>query len=188
MKKIIFILITTVVFSACTNSNREHRDNASTDSTLPLLDTTNKAQTYTADVNLNGDEKVFLLNSSLTAQRIVEFTHLASQRATDLNLRKQAKNIESEYGKMLTDLQAIAKGKGIELSTNQPAEELQTLQNEPSANFDQLYVQLILKAHANLIQQLNMGEKLPNQAIKNFSSNSLIVANKNNSDFAKILK
>lgn len=109
MKRIIFILLTSAALAACTNSNREHRDNASTDSTLPLLDTTNKAQTYTADVNLNGDEKVFLLNVSLTTQRITEFTHLASQRATDLNLRKQAKKIESEYSKMLTDLQALLK-------------------------------------------------------------------------------
>ena len=120
MKKLTYILITSLALSACSNSERESRDIAAEDTTLQLLDTTNKAQVYTADVDLNGNEKVFLLNTALSFQRLTTFTHLAMQRTTDQKLNAEAKQMETAYSKMLTDLQSIAKGKGILLTMNKP--------------------------------------------------------------------
>lgn len=187
MKKLTAIFLAILATTACTNSERTHRDDAAVDTTLPLVDTTDKAQVYTADVNLNGDEKVFLLNASLSAQRIREFSHLASQQATNLDLRSQAKKFTHQYSTMLTHLKAIAKGKGI-LLTNEIAGELEILKKEQGANFDKLYVNLILVEHANLIQQLDNGIKLANEDIKNLATNGLTIVNRNNSDIAKILK
>ena len=188
MKKLTAILIAILATTACTNSERAHRDVAAVDTTLPLLDTTNKAQVYTADVNLNGDEKVFLLNASLSAKRIIEFSHLASQRAKNTNLRNQATKFAHQYNTMLTHLESLAKGKGILLSTNETIGELEVLKKEQGANFDKLYLDLILVEHANLIQQLDNGSKLVNEDIKNFATNGLTIVNRNNSDIAKILK
>lgn len=188
MRKLAFILVASLAFTACNDTEkRDHRDNAATDSTLPLLDTTNKAQAYTADVNLNGDEKVFLLNTSLSAQRLYEFAHLAGQRAKDTGLRNQAKKMENQYSKMHSDLQAIAKGKGLLLTVNEISE-LKTLKEMSAADFDTKYTELILLEHANLVKQLDNGLTLPNADLKNFATNALPIANDNNSNIAKILK
>ncbi len=187
MRKLAFILIASLAFTACTNSEREHRDNAAADSTLPLLDTTNKAQTYTADVDLNGDEKVFLLNASLSAQRMHEFSHLGGQKAADKNLRTQAKKMEEEYSEMHSNLQAIAKGKGL-LLTNNEIPELAVLKGLSGIAFDRKFNEFILMEHANLVEQLNVGLTLPNADIKNFATNSLPLVNENNSNMAKILR
>ena len=188
MNKLTYILLLSLVLTACTNSERDHRDNAAVDTTLPLMDTTNKAQVYTADVNLSGDEKVFLLNTSLITKRLNEFAHLAAQSAKNSALRNQADKFEKQYGEMLTNLEAIAKGKGVLISNNETTAELSVLKKEQDANFDKTYTQLILVEHANLIQQLENGSKLENVAIKNFANNAITIVNLNNSDIAKILK
>lgn len=186
MKKLAFTLLASFILISCSNSERDHRDQAAADTTSPQLDTTNKAQTYTADVNLNGDEKVFLLNSSISVHRIVELTHLASQKANDRNLRGQAKLLETGNRKMLDDLKAIANGKGIQLTNDEP-KEIKILNEMPKNLFDKEYIKLILLEHANLIQELEKGSKLTNTNMKNFAVNSLPTVNKNNSDLAKIL-
>ena len=187
MKKLILILIGSIAISACTNSERIDRDQAAADSTLPLLDTTNKAQVYTADVDLTGDEKVFLLNASLSAQRLHEFSHLGGQKAADKDLRAQAKKMEADYSKMHSDLQAIAKGKGL-LLTNNEIKELNVLKGLSGIAFDRKFNEFILMEQATMIDQLNNGLGLANSAIKNFATNSLLLANDNNNSMAKILR
>ena len=187
MKKLILILIGSIAIGACTNSERIARDQAAADSTISLLDTTNKAQVYTADVDLTGDEKVFLLNASLSAQRLHEFSHLGSQRAADKLVRAQAAKMEGEYGKMHSDLQAIAKGKGL-LLTNNEIKELEVLKGLSGIPFDRKFNEFILMEHITMINQLNSGVNLSNSAIKNFAANSLPLANENNNSMAKILR
>ena len=187
MRKLAFILMASLAVTACTISERTDRDRTAADSTLPLLDTTNKAQAYTADVDLTGDEKVFLLNASLSAQRMHEFSHLGGQKAADKDLRAQAKKMEEEYSKIHSDLQAIAKGKGL-LLTNNEIPELAVLKGLSSIAFDRKFTEFILMEHANLVEQLNSGFNLKNSAIKNFATNSLPLVNENNSNMAKILR
>lgn len=188
MKRLTYILITVLAVTACTNSERTKRDAAAADTTLPLVDTTNKAQVYTADVDLNGDEKVFLLNSSLSAQRMIAFANLANQRAKNVDLRNQATKLAHQYNTMLIHLESLAKGKGILLNTTDAIGELAVLKKEQGASFDKLYANLILVEHTNLIQQLYNGSKVANEDIRNFASNGLTIVNRNNSDLAKILK
>lgn len=188
MKKLTYILIASLALGACTNSERTDRDTAATDTTLPLADTTNKAQVYTADVDLSGDEKVFLLNSSLSANRIIAFANLAKQRAKNTELRNQATKLSHQYNTMLMHLEVIAKGKGVLLSPNEKIGELEVLKKEQDAGFDKLYSNLILVEHTNLIQQLDKGSKVANEDIRNFATNGLTIVNRNNSDIAKILK
>ena len=188
MRKLAFILVASLAFTACNDTEkRDHRDNAATDSTLPLLDTTNKAQAYTADVNLNGDEKVFLLNASLSLQRLAEFAHLASNSAADASLRNQATKMDKEYSKMLKDLQAIAKGKGLMLTKNDISE-LGVLKTQEQTAFETKYSELILQEHANLTKQLDNGTKVANADIKNFANNALTIVDQNNRNIAKALK
>jgi putative membrane protein len=188
MKRLAYIMITVLAVSACTNSERTDRDTAATDTTLPLADTTNKAQVYTADVDLSGDEKVFLLNSSLSAQRMIAFANLAKQRAKNTDLRNQATKLAHQYNTMLMHLELMAKGKGISLNTAEKIGELEVLKKEQDASFDKLYTNLILVEHTNLIQQLDKGSKVANEDIRNFATNGLAIVNRNNSDIAKILK
>lgn len=188
MKRLAYMLITVLAVTACTNSERTDRDVAATDTALPLADTTNKAQVYTADVDLNGDEKVFLLNSALSAQRMIAFANLAKQRVQNTDLRNQATKLAHQYNTMLMHLELMAKGKGILLSTTETIGEVEVLKKEQGANFDKLYANLILVEHANLIQQLGNGSKVTNEDIRNFANNGLTIVNRNNSDIAKILK
>lgn len=188
MKKLTSILLLSLAFLACTNTDdREHRDNAAGDTTLPSMSTTNKAQIYTADVNLNGDEKVFLLNAHLSLQRLSEFAHLGSNRAISQGAKDQSVKMHKQYSKMLGDLEEIAKGKGLILSSNEITE-LPILRGQAKTVFMTKYVELLLKEHANLTTQLDNGTRLANANIKNFSNNALTVVDQNSRNIATALK
>lgn len=188
MKRLSYILLSVLALTACTNSERADRAVAATDTVLPIADTTNKAQVYTADVGLTGNEKAFLLNAALSAKRINAFAHLATQQAKSTDLRNQAAKFAHQYNTMLIHLETLATGKGISLGNTEKIAELAVLKKEQGDQFDQLYTKLVLAEHANLIQQLNNGSKVANNEIKTFASSGLNIVNRNNSDMAKLLK
>ena len=98
----------------------------------------------------------------------------------------QSLNLQTEY----TDIgnKIKEKGKGVLLTRNDVADEIKVLEKEQGDNFNKLYIDLLLKEHANLSQQLANGLKLTNKDMINFANNSLAVVNKNNSNQAKFLK
>lgn len=188
MRKLIAILIAILATTACTNSESVPKDNTAVDTILPSVDTSNKAKTYAPETNLSNDENAFLLNSALSAKRIIALAHLATQRSKNTNLRNQATKLAHQYNTMLMHLESLAQNKGDLLNTAETVDELKVLKKEQDVNFDKLYAKVILAEHAKLIQQLENGTKVPNQAIKNFATNGLVIVNGNNRDIAKLLE
>ena len=166
---------TLMLVTSCSSSDREHRDTAA-ESIDTNIDATTRAQVSTADVDMDGAEKAFLISTYSQSLYAIELT-TAAAKSKDEALRSFAKQLTPSYQKMVVDLEKIAKGKGLSLERNlsdAQQKELSAIKELSSPTLDQQILQKLQSLQAGYTTLFKEAEHLANTALKNFAKNSLI--------------
>lgn len=173
----VIVAITAISLAAasCTLSKKEQRENAgiSADSTI---DATTKAKVSTADIDMDGSEKSFILAIHSQSLYVTELTNIAAKSKNN-ELRVFVKKIASDYQKMSRDIEMIAKGKGILLErklSDMQRKELNSLKELSSPTLDQQVLQKIQSFQASFTMLFKEGQHLANKDLQNFASNGLM--------------
>lgn len=159
--------------ASCTNSSeREHRDTAAKE-VDSNIDVTTKAQVNTADINMDGSEKAFIISAYSQSLYTIELA-AAAAKSKDEALRNFAKKITPSYQKMLTDLESIAKGKGLLLERNvsdAQRKELDAIKELGSPTLDQQVLQKLQMLQASYTELFKEAEHLQSDVLKDFAKN-----------------
>ncbi|MDQ8003583.1 MAG: DUF4142 domain-containing protein [Pedobacter sp.] len=161
--------------ASCTNSSeREHRDTAA-EEVDSNIDVTTKAQVNTADINMDGGEKAFIISAYSQSLYTIELA-TAAAKSKDEALRNFAKKITPGYQKMLTDIESIAKGKGLTLERNvseAQRKELDAIKQLGSPTLDQQVLQKMQMLQASFTTLFKEAAHLQSDVIKDFAKNSM---------------
>lgn len=174
----VIVAITAISLAAasCTLSKKEQRENAgiSADSTI---DATTKAKVSTADIDMDGSEKSFILAIHSQSLYVTELTNIAAKSKND-ELRVFVKKIASSYQKISRDIEMIAKGKGISLErklSDMQQKELNSIKELSSPTLDQQVLQKIQSLQASFTMLFKEAQHLPNKDLQNFANNGLMI-------------
>ena len=175
---LIGLLISTAALQACQNGNRENRDEAATTPADSTTDTTLRAKAYTADVDLEGDEKSFIVNAATGGMMEVEAGKLAEQKSTNTAIKSFAAMMVKEHTKANVDLTKIAKDKGLAVPTLLPDDKMQhiaQMKTLTGRSFDVQYMQMMIADHAKTEALFAEASKFNNPNLKAFALNTLPV-------------
>ncbi|CAM4108135.1 Predicted outer membrane protein [Pedobacter westerhofensis] len=169
----IVIIIATV---SCQNQNRNNRDQAATSVTDTTTDTTKRAQIYTSDVDLQGNEKLFILEAINGALFDIETAAIVERETKDPLVKSFAKKMFTASTKANNDLASIAKGKGINPPTVQSEEnrtQLLVLKTVSGKLLDKTYIKLVSTSLAHYDMLFGKAVTFKNKDIKTFAINAL---------------
>lgn len=167
-----------VVLQACSNGDRNGRDETAKEITDTMSDTTRRAQTATADVDLNGDGKMFVSRAASGGMMEVEAAGLALKRSKNKSVKDFAAQMLKDHSKVNEELRKIADEKGIQLAQTLPAEhsghldEMNTLADRA---FDVQYLRMMINDHKSTVQLFTDGSRLADPKLKAFSIKTLPV-------------
>jgi predicted outer membrane protein len=178
-KHLTSLLIALLFVMACHEPSRNNRDKAASSGASGAVDPRTRSKAYTADVDLNGDEKIFLtvvLTNNLYA---AEISGLVPSQTANLKLRAIAAAIVAETPKVKTNLHDIAQGKGLlldEVLSNQEQQQIEDIKKLKNKAFDRQYLTSMMERYTTIIQQLNKVKKFKDKNIVVFATQFLPTA------------
>ncbi|SEA69280.1 DUF4142 domain-containing protein [Pedobacter hartonius] len=174
----LLLLLPAMILSlgACQNGDRNHRDQAATTVADSTSDTTQRAQMYTSDVDLNGNEKAFILSVSDNALLEAEAGALIVQKTKNQAISGLAKQLIKGYTKAGKDLTTIAKGKGLDVQTvlsQDHQAEVTSLKALSGLALDKAYISLVIRIHSHDEDLFGKAAIFKNKDLKIFALNFL---------------
>jgi len=172
------IIAATIIIQACGNADRKDRDQEATLIADSLSDSTARAQAATADVDLNGDEKIFILTAASGGMMEVESANAALLKTKNPQIQAFARQMLKDHNKTNNDLAAIARGKGISppLTLNEAQQKhLAQLKTLSGRTFDTQYMTMMIADHQKTVALFGQGSQLPDGDLKTFAANALPV-------------
>jgi predicted outer membrane protein len=178
MKNTRLFLLTAAIlsFGACQNGDRNHRDQAATTVADSSSDTTKRAQMYTSDVDLIGDEKAFILSASADNSLETEAGTLIILKTKNAMVKSLAQQIISAYSKANKDLTRIAKGKGLNVQTvlsEENSAKVSSLKALSGTALDKAYISLLISTHSHDEDLFGKAAIFKNKDLKLFALNFL---------------
>jgi predicted outer membrane protein len=173
---LLLLTVTMVSLGSCQGGDRNHRDQAATTVADSTSDTTKRAQMYTSDVDLNGDEKAFILSVSDDALLEAEAGTLIVQKTKNPMVKSLAQQIIKAYTKANKDLTLIAKGKGLNVETVLSEEHLaqvKSLNTLSGTALDKSYISLVISTHSHDESLFGKAAIFRNKDLKIFALNFL---------------
>lgn len=167
-----------IAVQACNNADRNGRDAAATHITDSISDTTSRAQAVTADVDLNGDGKVFALSAATAGMMEAEAAGIAVKRSKNPSVKAFATRSLNDHSKVNEELKRIAEEKGLQPAQTLPATlaghlaELNTLSDRA---FDVQYLRMMINDYKNTLQLFTDGSRLADGQLKAFAIKTLPV-------------
>lgn len=189
--KIYLVAITLAGLQSCQNANRNNRDEAATANRDTISDTTARAQAYTADVDLNGDEKTFIINAATAGMMEVEAGKIAVTNTHNTKIKNFASMMVKDHTKANADLGKVAKGKGLALPDALPEKQMKdlaTLKSLTGRTFDTQYITMMINGHADAEALYGHATGYKNEALKNFILNTLPVIQEHRKTITRIGK
>lgn len=165
-----------VALQACSNPDRNGRDEAAGTIVDSLSDTTQRAQAMTADVNLNGDGKVFALSAATGGLMEVEAASLAIKKSKDKAVKDFAANMLKDHTLANQELSGIAEAKGLQPAKTLPEESsahLTMLGTLADREFDVQYIRMMIADHQKTVQLFTDGSRLADAQLKAFAVKTL---------------
>lgn len=165
-----------VALQACSNANRNGRDEPAGSIVDSLSDTTQRAQAITADVNLNGDGKVFALSAATGGLMEVEAATLAIKKSKDKAVKDFATRMLKDHALANQELSGIAEAKGLQPAKTLPEESaahLTMLGKLADREFDIQYIRMMIADHQKTLQLFTDGSRLADAQLKAFAVNTL---------------
>ncbi|MBG6234253.1 putative membrane protein [Pedobacter sp. CAN_A7] len=191
MKKPIYFLIAIVGMSlqSCFNDDRGQRDTAATSAVDPIEDTTQRAQNYTADVDINGDEKSFISQAASGSMGEIATGNLIIQKSTNAAVKSFAERMVKDHNKANKELEKIANRKGLTfpstLSENQ-LKEIAAMKELSGRSIDVQYLTMMINNHAQTTALFGKATSFKDSALKAFASTTLPVIQSHRKDAVKL--
>ena len=174
--------------TSCNSSERDHRDKAAepVDSTI---DATTKAKISTADIDMDGAEKAFMLSVYSQSIYVTELTTLAA-KSKHSGLRAFAKKIAPSYLKLTEDMERIAKGKGLLLErklSDTQQKEISAIKELASPTLDQQILQKLQSLQAAYTTLFEEAKNLTNNDLKTYASNGSSLIKQQQAETTKLI-
>lgn len=157
---------------ACSNGDRNGRDEAATGKVDSLSDTTQRAKAITADVDVNGDGKMFVLNASTAELLEIEAANLAMNKSKDKQVKDFAARILKDHKLANEELNRIANAKGIQLAqavSGKAEGDLKVLNTLANREFDLQYIRMMIDQQQKTMQLFTDGSGLADPELKAYS-------------------
>lgn len=163
---------------SCTNADRSGRDQAASGMVDSTIDTTQRAKAMTADVDVNGDGKLFALSATTGGLMEVEAATLAIKKSKDKAVKTFAEQMLKDHSAANAELTKIAGVKGFQLSKTLPDElekHLTRLNTLADREFDLQYIRMMISDHQKTVQLFTDGSRLADPELKAFAVKTLPV-------------
>ena len=165
-----------LALQACENGNRNKRDDAAVKTADSTSDTTSRAQAYTADVDLNGDEKSFILTTLNDGMTETAMANQVIQQSKNPEVKALAQQIAADHTANDKNLSLIAKGKGINpdqaLSAAQ-LKDVEALKTLSGPSLDKQYLTLVISGHNKSESLFGKAVTFKNKDLRTFAINAL---------------
>ncbi|AOM79659.1 DUF4142 domain-containing protein [Pedobacter steynii] len=161
---------------SCGNAERNGRDETANEITDSLSDTTQRAKAINADVDLNGDAKVFTLSAAVGGMMEVEAAGIALKKSKNKMVKDFATRMLKDHGFANTELKGIAETKGLQLARTLPTEmaaHLEKLNSLEDRAFDVQYMRMMINDHEKTVQLFTEGGRLADQELRAFAVKTL---------------
>jgi len=172
------ITLTAFGLQACNNNDRGGRDAAATSATGSLADTTQRAQNYTADVEVNGDEKSFILPAAVGGMMEVAAGNLIIQKSVNPSVKAFAVRMVKDHTKANIELEKIAKAKGLTVPATLPEEQMKhivAMKTLSGRTLDVHYITMMINDHAETEELFGKATAFKDGDLKTFALNTLPV-------------
>jgi putative membrane protein len=163
---------------SCGSPDRNGRDESANAIVDSLSDTTQRAQAQTADVELNGDGKVFALSASTGGIMETEAAGIAVKKSRNKAVKDFAARMLKDHGQANKELNQIAMDKGLQLAQTLPEElagHVAQLNELADREFDVQYIRMMIKDHQKTVQLFSDGTHLADPDLKAFAVRTLPV-------------
>lgn len=161
---------------SCGNTDRSGRDEAANRVIDSLSDTTQRAKAITADVDMNGDAKVFTLAAATGGMMELEAAGVALIKSKNKSVKDFAARLLRDHGKANDELKKIADERGLQLAQTLPNEmagHLAELNGLADRAFDIQYLRMMINDHKKNLQVFTEGTGLADQKLKAFAVKTL---------------
>ncbi|MNK63631.1 hypothetical protein D3C87_828510 [compost metagenome] len=190
LNKMMILSATTALLFAtsCTPSERDHRDKA-VEPVDSAIDATTKAKVSTADIDMDGAEKAFMLSVYSQNLYVSELTNIAA-KSKHAGLRAFAKKIAPSYLKLTDDMELIAKGKGLLLErklSEVQQKEINAIKELSSPTLDQQILQKLQSLQAAYTTLFEEAKKLTNSDLQNYAKNASTVIHQQQAETTRLI-
>ena len=191
MNKPILFLIAVVGFGlqSCSNDDRGGRDAAATSAVENVEDTTQRAQNYTADIDINGDEKSFISQAGAGSMGEIAAANLIIQKSSNASVKAFAERMVKDHTTANKKLEEIAKAKGLTfpatLSETQ-MKQMAALKELSGRTIDVQYLTMMVNDHAKTEALFGKATSFKDTALKAFALHTLPVIQTHRQDAAKL--
>ncbi|SOD12702.1 DUF4142 domain-containing protein [Pedobacter xixiisoli] len=190
LNKMMIVGATTALLFAtsCSSPEREHRDK-SVEEVDSTIDDTNKAKVNTADIDMDGAEKAFILSVHSQNLYVSELTNLAA-KSKHAGLKSFAKKIAPSYIKLTDDIEMIAKGKGVLLErklSDTQQKEINSIKELSSPTLDQQILQKLQSFQAAYTTLFEEAKNLSNTDLTNYAKNASTVIKAQQAETTKLI-
>jgi putative membrane protein len=193
MQKRAFFLISIVgfVLQSCTSNDRGGRDAAATSAIDRVADTTQRTQIYTADVDINGDEKSFIFQAAAGSLEEIASGNLILQASSNSSVKAFAKRWMKDQRKASMELEKIATTKGLTLPSTLSEQQLKDVAGMKALSgrpLDVQYVTMIIDNHAKTEEIFGKATSFKDVELKNFALNTLPIMQTHHKDAVELGK
>lgn len=161
---------------SCGNADRNGRDEAANGIIDSLSDTSQRARAITADVDLNGDAKIFTLSAATGGMMELEAAGIALKKSKNKIIKDFAARMLKDHGLANDELKKIAHIKGLQLAQTLPTEmagHLAELNGLADRAFDVQYMRMMINDHEKTVQLFTEGIALADPDLKAFAAKTL---------------
>jgi putative membrane protein len=161
---------------SCTSNDRGGRDAATTSAIGQVTDTTQRAQIYTADVDINGDEKSFILQAAAGSMEEIASGNLIIQSSSNASVKAFAKRLVKDHTKASLELEKIATTKGLTLPSTLSEVQLKRIAGMKALSGRQLdvqYITMMIDNHAKTEEIFGKATSFKDLELKEFALNTL---------------
>ncbi len=170
----VLALTSCLAIASCTPAERSY-DQSSSEASDSVIDASTKAKVNTAEVDMDGREKSFILSSYSHSLYMVDLAAITAQ-SKNSELRKFGDQLGTSYQAIVSSVEKMAKSEGLlmqrKLSEAQQ-KELSALKELSSPTLDQQSLQKINQMLATFTTVFKEGSHLKNVELKNFADASL---------------
>jgi putative membrane protein len=191
MNKPIFFLIAVAGFclQSCSNDDRGGRDAAATSANDHVEDTTQRAQSYTADLDINGDEKSFITQAASGGLGEIAAGNLIIQKSSNASVKAFAERMVKDHTKANEKLKEIAKTKGLifpaTLSETQ-IKHMAALKELSGRSVDVQYVTMMVNDHGKTEELFVRATTFKDADLKAFAINTLPIIQTHRKEAVKL--
>lgn len=175
-RKNIWSVCLLIALQACGQADKGGREEVANRIAKATNDTTQMAKATTADVNLNGDGKMFVLSAATGGAMEIEAAKLAIKKGKDKLVKDFAAQMLKAHTLSNDELNGIANHKGFELPEALPEDltmHLKDFNTLAGRAFDQQYIRMMISDHQKTVQLFTEGTRLKDPELRAFAIKTL---------------